>query len=46
MKTFSYRYKSWFGVEGQWDSAARTGSLNIVVLGALIGINLGVKTQT
>jgi len=46
MRTFSYRYRSLLGITGTWDPAARTGSLDIVLLGMLIGINLGLAIRT
>lgn len=46
MRTFSYRYKSLLGVQGAWDTTTRTGSLNIVLLGMLLGINVGVAVRT
>lgn len=46
MRTFVWRYKSWIGVEGSWDPETRTGSLDVVLLGMLIGVNLGAVIRT
>lgn len=45
MRTFVWRYKAWIGVEGSWDPGTRTGSLDIVLLGMLIGVNVGVAIK-
>lgn len=43
MKSFSKLFlKGLIGVEGSWDSVARTGTLNVIVAGLRIGLNLGV----
>lgn len=43
MRTFSFRYRSWFGVEGAWETAARQFTLRIVIIGLTIGITGGVS---
>lgn len=41
MRTFTYRYRNLIGITGTWDPTTRKGTLDIVLLGLLIGINLG-----
>ncbi|MCC6743437.1 MAG: hypothetical protein IT175_06215 [Acidobacteria bacterium] len=46
MKTFSYRYRSWFGVEGAWNTTTRQFTLRIVIVGLTVGITGGVSVGT
>lgn len=43
MRSFSYRYRSWFGVEGKWDAGTRQFTLRIVIVGLTVGITGGVS---
>lgn len=45
MKSFSWRYKSWIGIEGSWDSSSRVGTVKIVALGLLLGVDIGVAVK-
>lgn len=45
MKSFSWRYKSWLGIEGAWNPETRAGTINIVLFGALVGIVIGVAVK-
>lgn len=45
MKTFSWRYRSWIGIEGTWSSETREAEVKVVLLGMLIGIDVGVAVR-
>lgn len=46
MKSFQYRYRSLIGIEGFWDKESRVGTIKIVLLGLLLGIDIGVAVKS
>lgn len=45
MKTFSFGYRNLVRASGRLDTTARTLTLEIILLGALIGISAGVAVK-